>query len=204
MAALIAALLLLAAPARAHEAPPVASEWRAHPAEGRLAVIRPAPDYTLATPEGRTVRSADFRGRVRVETFIYTRCTDSCPLVSAKLARLQAALAARDLFGRRVVLASITLDPEHDTPVVLARHAAAFKADPRGWLYLRGTPAQTRRLLAAYGGVLRPGSDLTHSDWIFLIDGESRVREIYSERLFDPDAVLADIAGLTAVAERPR
>ncbi len=202
VAALVAALLLLAAPARAHEAAPAASEWRARPVEGRLPIIRPAPDYTLATPDGRPVRAADFAGRIRVETFIYTRCADTCPLVSAKLARLQALLAARGLLGRQVALASITLDPVHDTPAVLARHAAAYKADPRGWLWLRGTPAETRRLLAAYGGVVPPGADLAHSDWIFLVDGENRVREIYSERLFDPDAVLADIGVLTAVAHR--
>ena len=63
--------------------------------------------------------------------------------------------------------------------------------------------AETRRLLDAYGGVARPGRMLAHSDWIFLVDGENRVREIYSERLFNPERALADIASLTATA-RPR
>ena len=83
------------------------------------------------------------------------------------------------------------------------RVAGAGGADPHGWLYLRGTPAETRRLLDAYGGVARPGRMLAHSDWIFLVDGENRVREIYSERLFNPERALADIASLTATA-RPR
>jgi len=204
MGALLLAVLLAAGPAAANDgAPPVAAELRVYPVEGRLPVIRTAPEYTLAALDGRTVRSADFAGKVRLETFIYTRCPDSCPLVSAKLARLQGLLGARGLLGRRALLASITLDPEHDTGAVLARHAATYGADPHGWLYLRGTPAETRRLLDAYGGVARPGRMLAHSDWIFLVDGENRVREIYSERLFNPERALADIASLTATA-RPR
>ncbi len=204
MVPLIGALLLAAHSGAPGGPPPVASEWRVHPAEGRLPVIRLAPDWALATPDGRAVRSAEFRGKVRLETFIYTRCQDSCPLVSAKLARLQRLLAARDLLGRRVVLASITLDPAYDTPAVLARHAAAFRADPRGWLYLRGAEAETRRLVEAYGGVTRPGQAPAHSDWLFLVDGDNRIREIYSERLFDPERALADIIALTAVAGRAR
>ena len=204
MAVLSLAGLLLVGPALARDrAAPVATEWRAHPVEGRLPIIRQAPEYVLTATDGRTVSSADLAGKIRLETFVYTRCQDTCPLVSAKLARLQRRLAARGLLGDRVLLASITLDPAHDSPAALARYAAGFGADPRAWLYLRGTPAETQRLLAAYGSGVRPGQELAHSDWIFLVDGQSHVREIYSERLFDPDRVLADILGLVAV-RRPR
>lgn len=200
----LALLLLLAAPAAARGATPAASEFRARPVEGPLPVIRVAPVYALAARDGRRVSPADFAGRVRLETFIYTRCPDACPLVTAKLARLQRLLAARGLLGRSVILASITLDPQRDTPADLARYARATGADPRGWLYLRGDLAETRRLLHAYGGVSRPGQPLLHSDWIFLVDGENRVREIYSARLFDPERALADIIGLTELARGPQ
>lgn len=182
----------------------MATEWRAHPVEGRLPIIRQAPEYVLTASDGQTISSVDLAGKVRLETFIYTRCQDVCPLVSAKLARLQRVLAARGLLGTKVLLTSITLDPAYDSPGVLARYAAGFGADPRAWLYLRGTAAETRRLLTAYGSVVRPGQELVHSDWIFLVDGKSYVREIYSERLFHPERVLADILGLAAVAGRPR
>jgi protein SCO1 len=203
--AILLAGLLLAAPALAREAAvPIATEWRAHPVDGRLPVIREAPVYVLTAVDGRTVSSTDLAGRVRLETFVYTQCQEACPLVGAKLGRLQRALAARGLLGAKVLLASITLDPAHDSPAILARYAAGFGADPRGWLYLRGTIAETRRLLAAYGGVARPGAELTHADWIFLIDGQNRVREIYSERLFDPERALGDIVGLTRIGGHAR
>ena len=204
MAVLSLAVLLLSGPALARSPAPAAAEWRAHPVDGRLPIIRQAPEYVLTATDGRTVSSADLAGRVRLETFIYTRCQDACPLVSAKLARLQRRLATRGLLGARVLLASITLDPAHDSPAALARYAAGFGADPRAWLYLRGTPAETRRLRAAYGDPARPGQELAHADLIFLIDGENRVREIYSARLFDPEQALGDVVGLTAVAGRAR
>jgi protein SCO1 len=193
--------LLLVGPALARDAAaPVATEWRVHPVDGRLPVIRQAPEYVLTATDGRTVSSADLFGKIRLETFVYTRCQDACPLVSAKLARLQRRLAARRLLGDRVLLASITLDPAHDSPAALARYAAEFGADPRAWLYLRGTPAETRRLRAAYGDLARPGQELAHADLIFLIDGENRVREIYSARLFDPEQALGDVIDLVAAA----
>jgi len=205
MAVLSLAGLLLLGPALARDASaPVATEWRVHPVEGRLPIIRTAPAYVLTATDGRTVSSADLAGRVRLETFISTRCQDACPLVSAKLARLQRRLATRGLLGARVLLASITLDPAHDSPAALARYAAGFGADPRGWLYLRGTPAETRRLRAAYGDLAWPGRELAHADLVFLIDGLNRVREIYSARLFDPEQALGDVVGLTAVAGRAR
>jgi hypothetical protein len=68
------------------------------------------------------------------------------------------------------------------------------------WLYLRGTPAETRRLRAAYGDLARPGQELAHADLIFLVDGETRVREIYSARLFDPEQALGDVVDLAALA----
>jgi len=205
MAVLSLAVLLLLGPALARSpAAPVAAEWRAHPVDGRPPILRQAPAYVLTATDGRTVSSADLAGKVRLETFIYTRCQDACPLVSAKLARLQRRLATRRLLGARVLLASITLDPAHDSPAVLARYAAGLGADPRAWLYLRGTPAETRRLRAAYGDPARPGQELAHADLIFLIDGENRVREIYSARLFDPEQALGDVVGLTAVAGRAR
>lgn len=205
MALLFLAGLLLLGPALARDATaPVATEWRVHPVDGRLPIIRQAPEYLLTATDGRTISSADLFGKIRLETFVYTRCQDTCPLVSAKLARLQRRLAARGLLGDRVLLASITLDPAHDSPAALARYAAGFGADARGWLYLRGTPAETRRLRAAYGDLVRPGQELAHGDLIFLIDGENRVREIYSQRLFDPEQALGDVLGLAASAGRAR
>jgi len=135
---------------------------------------------------------------------VYTSCTDTCPLITGKLALLQRRLRERKLLGREVVLLTVTFDPERDTREVLQRYARGFRADPSGWFFLRGTPEETRRLLTLYDVWVRPAPDgeFDHSDRIFLIDQAGRIREIYSQRLFSPESVLDDI--LSLVSERIR
>ncbi len=70
-----------------------------------------------------------------VINFIYTSCPDVCPLETARLSQLQAILG--DRVGRDVFMYSITIDPDYDTPEVLAEYAKAYGAGP-GWLFLTG------------------------------------------------------------------
>ena len=95
------------------------------------------PDFALVERSGRTVTLADLRGAVWLANFIYTQCTETCPLQSAEVARLQREFAgARDLR-----LVSITVDPEHDTAATLAAYAARYGADRDRWLFLTGSKA---------------------------------------------------------------
>lgn len=92
------------------------------------------PDFALVERSGRTVTLADLRGAVWLANFIYTQCTETCPLQSAEVARLQREFAgARDLR-----LVSITVDPEHDTSATLAAYAARYGADHDRWLFPLG------------------------------------------------------------------
>jgi cytochrome oxidase Cu insertion factor (SCO1/SenC/PrrC family) len=99
-----------------------------------LQILGTVPDFSLLERGGRRVTLADFRGKVWIASFIYTHCTDTCPLQSARMARLQEDLRAEP----DVRLVSITVDPERDTPRVLAEYAARFSADRDRWLFLTG------------------------------------------------------------------
>ncbi len=99
-----------------------------------LEVYGAVPDFSLVERSGRRVTLADLRGKVWIANFFYTECTDTCPLQSAHMARLQANFAGED--GLRLV--SITVDPEHDTAEVLSEYAARYRADPARWLFLTG------------------------------------------------------------------
>jgi len=110
------------------------------------------PNVPLITHEGKAVRFFDdlLRDKVVVINFIYTGCPDVCPLETARLAELQGILGER--VGRDVFMYSISIDPEHDTPEVLAKYAARFGARP-GWLFLTGLPEDItllRRKLSLY------------------------------------------------------
>lgn len=108
------------------------------------------PNMALTTHEGKTVRFYDdlVQDKTVVIHFMYTKCTDSCPLTTANLAQVQTALAPR--VGRDLFLYSITVDPEHDTPGMLRTYAERFDVKP-GWLFLTGTKQDIRELRRTFG-----------------------------------------------------
>ncbi len=97
------------------------------------------PNLPLVSHEGETLRFFDdlIEGKMVVINFVYANCPDTCPLTTARLARVQDQLG--DRVGRDIFMYSITLDPERDTPEVLKKHAQAYNIKP-GWLFLTGKP----------------------------------------------------------------
>ncbi len=201
---LLAGTLLLAAaprPARPHEgAAPGAKgpDRQAVATSARLAIIRPAPDFTLRDFQGRSVRLWELRGRVTLLSFIYTSCPAACPLVTQRMALLASRLRTAGLAPSRVMLLSITVDPQRDTDTALERYAKGFGTDRRGWQFLRETPERLAPVLAAYDEWTRrlPGGEIDHPARLYLIDSEARIREIYSLSFFHERQAFLDIQAL--------
>ena len=86
------------------------------PPPEKLAIGSALPDFQLTDQHGRTLRTPDLRGKVVAIDFIYTRCPlpDVCPRLSANFAMLQRQF--RDQAGDSLLLLSVTVDPEFDTP----------------------------------------------------------------------------------------
>jgi len=125
----------------------------APPRAGGLDVYGAVPPFALVDQAGRRVTREDLLGHVSVVDFMYTDCTDVCEMTSGRLASLLRELGgAGDL---RVV--SISVDPEHDTPAVLAAYAQRHGADPR-WRLLTG-PRLDIACLARRGFHLDIGDD---------------------------------------------
>jgi protein SCO1/2 len=105
------------------------------PAPQRIAIGSAVGDFDLTDQRGARVRLSDFRGKLVALNFIYTRCPlpDICPRLSANFAAV-----ARKFKGSDLVLLSITVDPEYDTPFVLADYAKRWGADPAQWRFLTG------------------------------------------------------------------
>ncbi len=101
---------------------------------GTLGDYGEVPDFVLTERTGRRITRTDLLGKIWIANFIYTQCKETCPLQSARIARLQGELAGDE--DLRFV--SISVDPEHDTPAVLARYAGRYGADPVRWLFLTG------------------------------------------------------------------
>src|SRR5215469_10705651 len=118
-------------------------------ADTRLSKIGPAPEFTLTTQDNARLSLRDLRGKVVAVTFIYASCADTCPLLTAKLAGLQAKLGAD--FGPKVFFVSVTVDPERDAPSVLKGYAQAHGANLAGWAFLTGTPGEIGAVERKYG-----------------------------------------------------
>ncbi len=186
--ALLVAFAALAVPVRAagHEAK----------VDARLSKIGPAAEFTLTTQDNARLSLRDLRGKVVAVTFIYASCADTCPLLTAKLAGLQAKLGSA--FGAKVFFASVTVDPERDTPEVLKRYAEAHGANPAGWAFLTGAPAEVRDVGRRYGVFAQknPGGDVDHTFLTSLIDRAGVLRVQYLGVRFNPDELLGDVRSL--------
>jgi protein SCO1/2 len=103
-------------------------------AKSKLPVISILRDFTLTNQNSAAVTLTDLRGKVWIADIIFTRCPGPCRRMTKDMARLQ------DLWPKEapVRLLTFTTDPTNDTPAVLKRYSAEFKADPERWTFLTG------------------------------------------------------------------
>jgi protein SCO1 len=165
-----------------------------------MAVIREAPDFALRDVQGKSIRLSELKGKTVLVAFIYTTCTGACPLLSARMSRLQQMLEKARI---PAALVSVSVDPERDDAKTLAAYAKRFGARP-GWHFLREERARLAPVLAAYEEwTSRDGSgELDHPARLHLIDAQGRVREIYSLAFFDEEQAFHDIKALHKQALR--
>jgi protein SCO1 len=95
------------------------------------------PNVPLTTQDGTVVHFYDdlLKGKSVAVNLIYTHCSASCPLETAKLVQVQRLLG--DRVGKDIFFYSISIDPKHDTPEVLKAYAQKYHVGP-GWLFLTG------------------------------------------------------------------
>lgn len=168
-------------------------------------VLGELPPFALMSHQGDVVSRKSLGGHAWVADFIFTRCGGICPALTARLVRLRPELPAS------VPFVSFTVDPEHDTPEVLASYAkTAGATEP--WLFVTGSRQALYDLsiegfkLAAMEvppGERTAGGDgpFLHSSKLVLVDGQGRLRGYYDSS--DDEAIArlrADVAALERVS----
>lgn len=117
-----------------------------------LAVGQLLPDFSLVSHKREPIKLSQFPGSVVGITFLYTHCPlpNYCYRLSNNFGVVQKRFAAR--MGRDLVLLSITFDPEHDQPEVLAQYANNWKAaDTQGWYFLTGPLPEIQKVSLEFG-----------------------------------------------------
>jgi protein SCO1/2 len=160
---------------------------------GPLPVMGDIPPFQLVSQTGQPFDSHSLDGHIWVANFIYTTCTGPCPMMSHQMRGIQNSTSGTP----EVKLVSFTVDPEHDTPPVLARYAALFKADPARWYFLTGEMERLNALGGAGFRLNRVDGSLDHSTRFVLVDGQRRIRGYYLSSDGDfPGKLLHDLRQL--------
>ena len=141
-----------------------------------LPVMGEIPPFQLVSQTGQPFDSKTLDGHVWVADFIFTTCTGPCPMMSAQMRQLQNATAEIP----NVLLVSMTVDPTHDSPAVLADYARHFKQDPSRWFFLTGDIDKLNDLGVHAFKLNSVDGSLTHSTRFVLVDGQMRIRGYYT------------------------
>ncbi len=172
------------------------------------------PAFTLTDQLGREFSSESLDGKVMLSNFVFTNCIQLCPVLTPRLSEMQSLLAGEGLLGSRVVLLSITVDPEQDTPEALLAYADRYGADHESWRFLTGSPEDVRAVITdgfklGYNRVDQSNRhvhddgtihiheyNVLHSTRMLLADRAGVVRALYDTEAWDAERVVADIESL--------
>ncbi|MBI1949524.1 MAG: SCO family protein [Deltaproteobacteria bacterium] len=157
----------------------------------RLSLKAPPPitsvgQFALTDETGKPFSSADLKGKVWIANFFFARCPSICPKMQSETAKILPHVEdlGDDEGESPVVLVSITVDPENDTPEVLAAYANKLQAPAGRWKFLTGDrelikEVAVKRFLLGMGDKEAVGGDvydIVHSGKLALVDQNGDVR----------------------------
>ncbi len=158
-----------------------------------LASGEAVPDFTLTDQSRHPVTFSQFAGKVVAINFIYTRCAlpNFCFRISNNFGTLQKRFKER--LGRDLILLTVTFDPVHDQPEILAKYATTWKADPATWHFLTGSVPDVQRVTDMFGVDFFPDEGLmNHSLHTAVIDRHGKLVANIEGNQFTADQ-LADL-----------
>ena len=157
------------------------------------------PNFALLNQSDRTIHLSQFKGKVLVATFVYTRCplADYCPRMSRNFAVIDKALQADpDLYAKTHLL-SISFDPAYDTPKVLRSYGGAYTGQYTNEKFLhwdfaapseKDLPAVTQFFNVGVTGT--DPKTITHSLSTILIGKDGKIAAWYPTNDWDTKEVL--------------
>ena len=137
-----------------------------------LPVYGQVPDFELTVQTGEPFSRKLLDGHVWVADFIFTTCTGPCPRMSSLMRHVQASTTG-------IKLVSFTVDPDRDTPAVLAEYARRYHAEPGRWYFLTGDRSTLNLLARETFKLNNVDGSLDHSTRLVLMDRRGRIRGYY-------------------------
>ena len=144
--------------------------------------------------KGEKVTIADFKGKAVLMNFIQVHCArKGCNNLSLQLLRTQ--LLLKNRMGKDLVLISVTIEPDSDTPEVMKEYAKKYSYDPNGWSFLSGSKEATGKIMKQYGVewvTLKDGSP-SHKTVTVLLNREGKLVKEYINPKINAQIIVDDI-----------
>ena len=141
----------------------------------RLPVLGTVHDFLLYDTKAKEFQLKDLDNKIWIANFIFTTCGGICPIMSKNMAALH-----RSYFRENdIEVVSFTVNPENDSPEVLAQYAQKLNADTSKWHFLTGSRETITDLAVnsfKIGSVAEP---IFHSGYFILIDKKAQIRGYY-------------------------
>lgn len=160
------------------------------------------PNFKLLNQSNRTIDLKQFRGKVVVMTFIYTRCplADFCPRMSHNFAEIDKTLQSNPALYKDTHLLSVSFDPTYDTPKVLRSYGSAYtgnfvKETFQHWDFAAPSVAELPSMEQFFDVGVTPGENgtLQHSLSTVVIGKDGKIVSFYPTNDWKVDDVLAEI-----------
>jgi len=166
------------------------------------------PDGTLRTEAGSVIHLSDFRGRVLVFTFFFTRCPlpDFCPRMNRNFAETRQLLLSNPHAPTNWEFLSISFDPDFDQPEVLSNYASLYRGDDsRHWLFAAAATDTLAKLAPRLDlMVVRQGAGISHNLRTVVLDPQGRIARQFDGNNWTPpqlaDAILNAARGISPTA----
>lgn len=163
------------------------------------------PNYTLRNQSDREIRIQNYRGKVVLLTFIYTRCPipDYCTLMSNNFARIDRALGEDPELYAKSHLLSISIDPAYDTPTVLRSYGGAHTERYQNetfahWEFAAAKDDETKKMAEFFGLRYYPQKDeIIHGLRTVIVTPEGKVAKIYKDNKWTPEEVVSEMKKLS-------
>ena len=160
------------------------------------------PDFAFLNQSNKIIHLAQFRGKVLMMTFIYTRCPLStyCPRMSRNFAEINKTLSTQPDLYKKTHLLSVSFDPSYDTPSVLRSYGGAYTGKYteetfKHWDFAAPPQKELARVLKFFLVGVTPAQNhtLTHSLSTVVITPQGKIYKWYPTNDWTPQQLLADV-----------
>ena len=171
------------------------------------------PNYRLVNQDAKPIHLQDYKGKILLLTFIYTRCQDpnQCTLMSANFAALDKQLQAQPELYKRTHLLSVSFDSNYDTPKVLRSYGASFTEKFSDetfshWEFASGSEDEIKGITKFFGfnyfmDNSSGNEQIVHSLRTAVIGPDGKIVKVYRGNEWKPEDLLKDVEELAKKSE---